>query len=148
MLGHLRNIAVLFHVQRSSRHKNCKDIFYPGFSKQNITSVHAPTYSREKFYWWTCLLIMYYIASLAKFGHPCSMVWARRQGQWKSKNFSLSFSEEAAKILWIVLQCIFGHDFLSPCATFPGIKKFPVLPCLVTLVIWHSCYCAYIYIYR
>ena len=40
---------------------------------------------------------MYYITSLAKFGNCCSMVWAHRQGQWKGKYFSLSFSEEVAK---------------------------------------------------
>ena len=28
---------------------------------------------------------MYYIASLAKFGNCCSMVWARRLGKWKDK---------------------------------------------------------------
>ena len=55
---------------------------------------------------------MHYIASLAKFGNCCSLVWVRRQGQWKGKNFSLSFSEEAAKTLRVVLQCIFGRDFL------------------------------------
>ena len=57
------------------------------------------------------------------------------------KRFSLSFLEEAEKMSCIVLQCIFGHDFLSPRTTIvPGIKKFPALACLVTLVIWHSCY--------
>ena len=48
----------------------------------------------------------YYIVSLSKFGNCCSMVWPRRQGQWKGKSFSLSFSEEAEKKLHIVLQCI------------------------------------------
>ena len=33
------------------------------------------------------------------FGNCCSMVWVHRQGQWKGKYFSLSFSEEAAKKL-------------------------------------------------
>ena len=59
-------------------------------------------------------VIMYYIASLAKFGNCCSIVWVRRQGHWKGKNLGISFSEEAAKKLHIVLQCIFGCDFLSP----------------------------------
>ena len=56
---------------------------------------------------------MYFIVSLAKFGSCCSMVWARRQGQWKGKNYFLS--EKAGKKLHIVLQCIFGLDFLSLC---------------------------------
>ena len=32
------------------------------------------------------------------------MVWVHRQGQWKGKYFSLSFSEEVAKKLRVVLQ--------------------------------------------
>ena len=75
---------------------------------------------------------MYYIASLAKFGNCCSMVWARRQGQWKGRKFSRTFSEEAAKMLCIVLQCIFGHNFLSLHTNIvPGIEIFPStsMPC-------------------
>ena len=53
---------------------------------------------------------MYYIA---KFGNCCSMVWARRQGQWKGKNYSLPFSEKADKMSRVVLHCVFGRDFLS-----------------------------------
>jgi len=69
---------------------------------------------------------MHYNASLAKFGNCCSMVWAHRQGQWKGRKFSLSFSEEAAKVLCIVLQCIFRRDFLSLRTTIVlGIKNFP-----------------------
>ena len=69
---------------------------------------------------------LYYIALLAKFGNCCSMVWVRRQGQWKGKNFSDSFLEEAAKKLRVVLRCIFGRDFLSPHTTIgSGIKNYP-----------------------
>ena len=39
----------------------------------------------------TSLIIMYYIASLAKFGNCCGMTWARKQGQWKGKNFGSDF---------------------------------------------------------
>ena len=55
---HLRNTALLLHTKRSSRHNNCrigglmfdsiylkfnsKQVFYPGFSKRNTTSVQAP----------------------------------------------------------------------------------------------------------
>ena len=69
---------------------------------------------------------MYYIVSLAKFGNCCSMVWAHRQGQWKCKNFSLSFSEAAKIKLRIVLHCIFGRDFLSPRTKIVSdIKNYP-----------------------
>ena len=71
------------------------------------------------------------------------MVWARKEGQWKGKNCNLSFSEEVEKKLY-VLQCIFGHEFLSLRTTIVlGIENYPnasmsccsddlaqVLPCL------------------
>ena len=48
------------------------------------------------------------------------------QGQCKFKYFSLSFLEEAAKKLHIVLQCIYRHDFLSPHTTIAlGVKNYP-----------------------
>ena len=48
------------------------------------------------------------------------------QGQCKVTYFSLSFSEEAAKKLHIVLQCIYGHDFLSLHTTIAsGVKNYP-----------------------
>ena len=54
------------------------------------------------------------------------MVWVHRQGQWKGKYFSLSFSAEAAKKLRVVLQCIFGRDFLSPRTTIAsGVENYP-----------------------
>ena len=126
MLGHLRNIALLLRAQRSSRHKNCRTggliyileiqlqtVFYPGFSKRNTTSVQAPILGKR-------ILpadksdnrVLYHII-----GNWYSIEWAHRQGKWKGKYFSLSFSEEVAKKLRIVLQCIFGHDFLSPRTT-------------------------------
>ena len=49
---------------------------------------------KKRFYYWTSVIIMYYIVSLAKFGNCCTMVWAHRQGQWKSKNFGIPFSED------------------------------------------------------
>ena len=54
MVGHLRNIALLLHAQRSSRHKKgglmfdsileiqLQAVFYLEFSKRNTTSVQAP----------------------------------------------------------------------------------------------------------
>ena len=40
--------------------------------------------------------------------------------------FSLSFSEEAAKKLRVVLQCIFGCDFLFPRTTVAlGVENYP-----------------------
>ena len=57
------------------------------------------------------------------------MAWAHRQGQWKDKNFGISFMKEAAKKVHVVLQCI----FICPCVlqkfrvlkTFPGVKNYP-----------------------
>ena len=47
------------------------------------------------------------------------------EGHWK-EYFSLSFLEEVAKMLHIVLQCIFRHGFLSPHTTIAsGVKNYP-----------------------
>ena len=86
--------------------------------------------------------MMDYITSLAKFG--CSMVRARRQGQWKGKNFVISFLEEAAK----VTRCFtlyFGRDFLSPLPRI--LQKFPLFltlellqpPVLLCALGMHTC---------
>ena len=41
---------------------------------------------------------------------------ARRQGQWKGENFSLSFLEEAAKMLRVVLHMMyFSNVIFYPC---------------------------------
>ena len=88
MLGRLRNVAP-FNSKQSSTRDLAND--------KHLSS-------EKRFY---CLIIMYYIASLAKFGNCCSMVWARRQGQWKGKNFGISFSEEAAKQLRVVFIMYF-----------------------------------------
>ena len=67
------------------------------------------------------MIIMYYIVLLAKFGNCCSIVWA-----YRDKNFGIFFSEEGAKKLRVVLQCIFERDFLSPRTTkVSGIEKYP-----------------------
>ena len=88
-----------------------------------------------------CLTIAYiarprhpYIESLPTLWyHIASQIWQLLQhygfisiGQCKVKYFSLSFLEEAAKKLHIVLQCIYGHDFLSPHTTIAlGVKNYP-----------------------
>ena len=46
-------------------------------------------------------------------GNCCSMVWAHRQGQRKRRNFSLSFSEEAAKMLCLVYNAFLDVIFYS-----------------------------------
>ena len=54
------------------------------------------------------------------------MVWVHRQGQRKGKYFSLYCSEEVARKLRVVLQCIFGRDFLSPRTTVAsGVENYP-----------------------
>ena len=58
------------------------------------------------------MITMYYIASLAKFGNCYSMTSAVGKANGKGKNFGISFSEEAAKKIHIVLQCNFRHDFI------------------------------------
>ena len=138
MLGHLRNVALLLRALRSSRHKNCRinnnnnnckiqfqTVFYQGFSKQNITSVQAPILGKKILLVDKCdNHVLYCIASqiwhLLQHGIGC------RQGQWKGKNFGISFSEEAAKKILHVLQCIFRCDFIFPRTTkVSGIKKYP-----------------------
>ena len=144
MLGHLRNVALLLCMQRSSRHKNCRigglmfDSIYLKFnSKQSSTwdlakeilHLFKHLSSEKGFYYQTSL---YYITLLAKFGNCCSMVWVHRQGQWMGKYFSLSFLEEAAKKLRVVLQCIFGRDFLSQRPTIAlGVENYssPSMSC-------------------
>jgi len=85
---------------------------------------------------------MYYITSLAKFGHCCSMVWARRQGQWKDKTFGIFFSEEAAKS-YALFYNVFSDVIFHPrvVQTFWVSKIIPVPVCLVAVMSWHSCYC-------
>ena len=101
------------------------------------------------------------------------MVWAHRQGHWKGKNFSLSFSEEAAKSYTLFYKCIFGHDFLFQRTTIvSGIENYPstsvsrhsddlaqLLPCLdqsvvqkyisprINLCLYHCCckLCVFVY---
>ena len=99
-------------------------VVYPGYSKRNITSVQAPVLEKKNQR--TNLIIMYYIASLAKFDNRCSTVWAHRQDQWEGNNYSLSFRRMRKKIYAIFLQRIFGRDFLSPRTTiFSGIENYP-----------------------
>ena len=98
-------------------------LFYKRFSKRNITSVQAPILGKK------ILLVdksdvLYRVTS--QIGDCCSMIWTCRQGQWKGKNSCISFLEEAAKKLCIVLQCIFELDFLCPFTTkVLGIENYP-----------------------
>ena len=97
-------------------------VFYPGYSKRNITSVQAPVLGKRN------LLTgkSDNIASLAKFENRCSTVWARRQDQRDGNNYSIFFRRMWKKIYAIFLQRIFGHDFLSPRTTiFSGIENYP-----------------------
>ena len=68
-------------------------VFYPGYTQQMKYCICSSTSFRRKesIYYRTSLMIMYYIASLAKFGNCCSTVWACRQDQWEDNNYSLSF---------------------------------------------------------
>ena len=135
MLGHLRNVALLLRALRSSRHKKCRINNNNNCnSKQSSTRdlanriLHLFKHlSSEK----KILLVdkcdnhvLYCIASqiwhLLQHGIGC------RQGQWKGKNFGISFSEEVAKKILNVLQCIFRCDFIFPRTTkVSGIKKYP-----------------------
>ena len=140
-------------MQRSRRHRNCrisglmsniltfplKTVFYPGF-RRNITSVQVPVLKEKKFYYWTSLVVMCYIASLAKLSSCCNTVWAHRQGEQKGKSYSLSFSSEVEKSytlfynVFSILTCYnsLGYRKLSQCQhVFLG-----------ALLIWHSCYYA------
>ena len=79
---------------------------------------------------------MYYIASLAKFGNCYSMTSAVGKANGKGKNFGISFSEEAAKKIHIVLQCNFRHDFIY----LRVLQKFRVskTQCQYVLLLWWS----------
>ena len=57
---------------------------------------------------------------LVKFGLLLQMVQARRQGRWKGKNFSLSFSEEVAKKLHFVYNV-----FSARTTIVSGIEHYP-----------------------
>ena len=70
------------------------------------------------------MIIMYYIALLAKFGNCCSIVWAYRP--MKGQELWYFLFGGGAKKLHVVLQCIFERDFLSPRTTkVSGIEKYP-----------------------
>ena len=87
--------------------------------------------------------ITYYIASLAKFGNHCSTVWAHRQHQWESNNYNLSFQRIRAKFTRFTT---FSNVIFYPAYAlqhFQVLKTIPALACLVTLMIWHSCYHAW-----
>ena len=138
MVGRLI-VALLLHTKRSSRHKNCDSIYLKFNSKlsstrdlaKEILHLFKHLSSEQGFYQLTSLIIMYYITSPAKFSNCFSMVWVHTS-QWKGKYFSLSFSEEAAKKLRVVLQCIFGRYFLSLCTTIAsGVENYPSpsMPC-------------------
>ena len=159
MLGHLRIVALLLHTQRSSRHKNCRIgglMFHNQHTWNSTPNSLLPMIQQTKYYICSStyppkniLLVTrgIIIASLAKFGNCCSMVWGCRQGQWK--DFDISFSEEVVKS-YVLFECIFGCAFLSPRTTkIYGIKNYPstsmsccsddlaqLLPCLDLWSLW------------
>ena len=88
----------------------------------------------------TCILSPY--ISFTNISLSCTVcdreMWvflARRQGQWKGENFSLSFLEEAAKMLRVVLHMMYFRTRFSIHAyynSFGGYRKlsqsqYPVL---------------------
>ena len=81
---------------------------------------------------------MYYVTLLANFDNYCTKVWARREAQWKGKNYSLSFSEEVEKKLSIVFSDVIFYP--RALQKFRVLKTIPVPACLVAVIIWHSCY--------
>ena len=127
MVGHLKNVALLLHTQRSRRRKNCKigGLMFDGIylklnsrqsstRERNTSSVQAPVLGKR--------ILLADKSDNHVLYHITSQVWQMLQhgmgsqaleGQWK-EYFSLSFLEEMTKMLHIVLQCIFRHDFLSP----------------------------------
>ena len=63
-----------------------------------------------------------HVLLLAKFCNCCSMVWKHMQSQWNGNNLSGG----GGKRLFVVLQSIFGHDFLPSRITIvSGIKNYP-----------------------
>ena len=98
MLGHLRNVVLMFRTQRSSRHKNCRIgglMFHNQYT--NLTP-NSPLHGiqQTKYYicsstysWRISLLIKYYIALLAKLSNRCSMVWTRPMEEQEVQFFLL-----------------------------------------------------------
>ena len=84
----------MFDNQHTVLEIQLQTVFYPRYSKRNITFVQAPVLGKKE----STNGKSYYIASLAKFDNRCSMVWARRQDQWEGNNYSLSFQRMREKI--------------------------------------------------
>ena len=100
-------------------------VFYHGCSNRNIICVQAPVLGKRTYYH-TSLIIMHYIASLAKLDNRCSTVWGRRQDKWEGNNYSLSFRRMWKESYALFSQCIFGRDFLSLHTTiFSGVENYP-----------------------
>ena len=158
----------------SSRLKNCRigrlmshnqysklqTVFYPGFSRRNITSVQAPILGKK------ILLadksanhVLYRIVSqiwqLLQHGHD----GLEGKANVRARTLIFLFRMRQQKCCALFSKCIFGHDFVflrtyyngPACLRSLGTRPSKIAEpdrsgsettCLVTLVIWHSCYCA------
>ena len=154
MVGHLRNVALLLHEQRSSRHKNFRiggyilkiqlqTVFYLGFSKRNITSVQAPILGKR-------ILqadksdnhAIYHISSqnwqLLQDG-MCSQALGKASGKASYSVFPVRRRRQRTYALFYnaFLDMIFYPHILQQ---FRVSKTIPAPACLVALMIWHICY--------
>ena len=125
MLRHLRN-GLLFCTQRFSRRKNCRidRLIFDDQYTRNLTSnnlLHR-IQQNEMLHLFKHLFLEKNILLLDKSANHviycvASQIWQLLQRgmglqarPMEGQKFILSFSEEAAKMLCIVLQCIFRHD--------------------------------------
>ena len=144
MVEHLRNPALLLCAQRFSKHKNCRiggllsDSIYLKFNSKQSSTLDLAKEILHLFKHLSSEKRFYYIADKSDnhvLYHIASQVWQLLQ------YVSLSFSEEAAKKLRIVLQYILDVIFY-PCVLqqFWVLKTIPTPAFVVAVMIWHSCY--------
>ena len=109
----LRNIALLLHMQRSSRHKNCR------MGGLMFDSICLKFNSKQSSIW--IQIIMYYITLLAKFEHGMGS-WARPMEEQVFQSFLFGGSKKVT----CCFTMYFGHDFLSPHTTIAsGVETYP-----------------------
>ena len=115
----------------------------PGIWQMKYYICSSTSPRKKRIYCRTSLIIMYYIASLAKFGNHCSTVWVHRQNQWEGNNYSLSFRRMQKKSMHCFFN-IFSDLIFYLCVLqyFCVSKTILALACPVAQMMWHSCYLA------
>ena len=150
----VRNVALLLHAQRSSRHKSFRiggymlefqlqTVFYLGFSKRNVTSLQAPTIGKR--------ILQADKSDNHVIYHIASQIWQLLQDGMGSQ--ALGKASVRASILVFPVQrrqqrsyALFHNVFLDmifyPCILqkLRVSKPIPAPASLDALMIWHSYY--------